>query len=78
MPANLRPHFNRSGVSSDQPPVLYMSFELGWESWNLAFAAGPGPASRQRQMPAGDVQRLLVEIAEAKRRFKLPADCPPW
>jgi transposase len=50
--------------------------ELGWESWKLAFAIGAGPAPRLRQMPARDVTRLLLEIAEAKRRLRLPADCP--
>ena len=27
-------------------------------------------------MPARDVPRLLLEIAEAKRKLRLPADCP--
>ena len=75
MPANVRPHSNLPVATSEQP-VLYLAFELGWDSWKLAFATGPGPAPRQREMPARDVSRLLLEIAEAKRRLRLPADCP--
>src|SRR4026208_1052880 len=75
MPANLRPRSNLRLATNEQP-VLYMAFELGWASWKLAFAAGPGTAARQREMPARDVPRLLLEIAEAKRRLRLPAACP--
>ena len=75
MPANLRPHFNR-GVAASEQPVLYLALELGWDSWKLAFAAGPDPAPRRREMLARDVAGLRQEIAEAKRRLKLPADCP--
>jgi transposase len=53
-----------------------MSLELGWESWKLAFAAGPGPAPRRRDILARDLSRLAEEIAAAKRRLKLPSDCP--
>jgi transposase len=74
MPANLRPHFNRVVAASVQP-VLYLALELGWESWKVAFAVGPGPAPRRREMSAREVERLALEIAEAKRRLKLPADC---
>jgi transposase len=75
MPANLRPHSNLPLATNEQP-MLYLAFELGWDSWRLAFASGPGPAPRQREMPARDVPRLILEIAEAKRRLRLPADCP--
>ena len=75
MPANLRPHFNR-GVGTSEQAVLYLALELGWDSWKLAFAAGSGPAPRRRELPARDTTGLAVEIAEAKRRLKLPADCP--
>jgi transposase len=53
-----------------------MSLELGWDSWKLAFATGPGLALRRREMSARDVVGLAREIVEAKRRLKLPADCP--
>jgi transposase len=60
----------------NEQPVLYLAFELSWDSWKLAFATGPGSAPRQRAMPARDVTRLFQEITEAKRRLRLPADCP--
>ncbi|MCI0356266.1 MAG: IS110 family transposase [Acidobacteria bacterium] len=75
MPANLRPHSNLLVTTSEQP-VLYLALELGWDSWKLSFATGPRAAARGREMPARDVTRLLLEIAEAKRRLRLPADCP--
>lgn len=75
MPANLRPHFNGCFGASERP-VLYLALELGWDSWKLAFAAGPGPAPRRREMLARDLAGLAREIAEAKRRLGLPADCP--
>jgi transposase len=53
-----------------------MALELGWDSWKLAFATGPGLALRRREMPARDVVSLAQEIVEAKRRLKLPVDCP--
>jgi hypothetical protein len=41
MPANLLPHSNLPFGTNEQP-VLYLAFELGWDSWKLAFATGPG------------------------------------
>src|SRR5215475_439117 len=75
MPANLRAHSNLPALTSEQP-VLYLALELGWDSWKLAFASGPGSAPRLRQIPARDVTRLVLEIVETKRRLRLPADCP--
>jgi transposase len=75
MPANLRPHSSVSFSQSEQP-VLYLALELGWEGWKLAFATGSGPAPRRREVLARDVPGLLREIAEAKRRLRLPDDCP--
>jgi hypothetical protein len=68
MPANLRAHSNLPVGTSEQP-VLYLALELGWDSWKLAFASGLGSAPRLRQIPARDVGRLVLEIAEAKRRL---------
>jgi transposase len=75
MPANLRSYSNRCVATSEQP-VLYLALELGWNSWKLAFATGPGAAPRRRDMPARDVARLSQEIAAAKRRLRLSANCP--
>jgi transposase len=71
---NLRRHSTPQVVTSEEP-VLYLALELGWGSWKLAFATGPGPAPRRREIPARDVARLIDEIAEAKRRLGLPSDC---
>jgi transposase len=73
--ANLRRHSSLATTESGSA-VLYLALELGWDSWKLAFACQPGPAPRRREMPARDVSRLLLEIAEAKRKLRLPADCP--
>ena len=64
MPANLRAHFNLPVGTSEQP-VLYLALELGWDSWKLAFASGLASPPRLRQIPARDVTRLVLEIAEA-------------
>jgi transposase len=75
MTAGLPSHCKVSFSGSEQP-VLYLALELGLESWKLAFGTGVGQAPRRREMPARDVSRLLLEIAEAKRRLRLPAACP--
>lgn len=55
--------------------TLLMSFELGWNSWKLAFTVGFAQRPRVKTMAAGDLQRLQEEIARAKGRFGLPEDC---
>jgi transposase len=75
MLTNLRCHSSLPVARAEQS-VLYVALELGWCSWKLAFGTGPGPSPRRREMPARDVPRLIEEIAEAKRRLNLPADCP--
>jgi transposase len=56
--------------------VLYVAFELGCSEWKLAFATAPGDNPRLRSMGGRDTQRVLQEIAKAKKRFGLPADAP--
>lgn len=75
MTAGLRSHC-RVSISGSERPVLYLALELGLDSWKLAFGSAVGQAPRRREVPARDVNRLLLEIAEAKRRLRLPADCP--
>jgi len=55
---------------------LLLAFELGERTWKLGFTTGLGQRPRLRQVPAGAVDRVLEEIARAKRRVKLPADTP--
>ncbi len=57
-------------------PVLYLALELSWKSWKLAFTIGAGQKPRIRTITARDVETLMVEIQQAKRRFKLPESAP--
>ncbi len=61
-------------TSSTKP--LYMSYELGWRNWKLAFSVGLGQKPRRRTIDARDLGRLEQEIAAAKKRFGLPEDAP--
>lgn len=54
--------------------ALLLAFELGERTWKLGFTIGFGQRPRIRQVPAGATDRVLEEIARAKRRFKLPAE----
>jgi len=57
-------------------PKLYLAFELGWTSWNLAFTTGIVQKPRLRTIPARDLDGLRREIHRAKQRFELPNDAP--
>jgi len=50
---------------------LYVAFELSWNEWKLAFAAGAADNPRLKNIGARDSQALLREIAKAKKRFGL-------
>lgn len=65
-----------SAMTPPLQPTLLLAFELGERSWKLGFSAGAGQRPRLRQVPARATDRLLTEIARAKRRFGLPADSP--
>ena len=53
---------------------VWLAFELGERTWKLGFTIGLGQRARIRQVPAGALDRVWMEIAEAKRRFHLAAD----
>jgi transposase len=55
-------------------PARLLAFELGEFGWTLGFTTSPAQRARRRQIPAGDIGRVLGEIATAKRRFHLPED----
>jgi len=55
-------------------PVLYVSFELSWGTWKLAFTTGSGRSPRIRTIAARSTAGLVFEISTAKRRFALPDD----
>jgi transposase len=56
--------------------VLYVSFELSWSSWRMAFTIGAGQPPRIRSVLARCTDLALKEIKKAKLRFGLPADTP--
>jgi transposase len=58
------------------PTKLYLAFELGWTSWNLAFTAAMAQKPRLRTIPARDLDGLQREISRAKQRFGLPDVAP--
>jgi transposase len=55
-------------------PVLYVSLELGWNTWKLAFTIGAGQKPRIRTIRARALDVLLAEFQAAKARFGLPED----
>jgi transposase len=71
MSANHRVSFTTAAA-----PVLYVSFELSWTTWKMAFTTGAGQPPRLRSIPARAISVVLSEIQKAKRRFGLPADAP--
>ena len=56
--------------------ALYVSFELGWWQWKLAFGTSPGEKARLRAIGARCLGVLQEEFAKAKKRFGLPEDAP--
>jgi transposase len=56
--------------------ALYLAFELGLNDWKLGFGVSIGTAPRLRTIGGGDLDRLMSEIAQAKKKFGLPADAP--
>lgn len=57
-------------------PTLYLAFELGWSTWDLAFTTGMAQKPRLRTMTARSTEVLRAEIQAAKKRFGLPEDVP--
>lgn len=57
-------------------PTLYLAFELGWTTWNLAFTTGMAQKPRLRTIRARDLDALRLEIQRARQRFGLTEDAP--
>jgi transposase len=53
-----------------------MAFELSDKTWKLGFTTGPGQKPRERNVAARNQERVLEEIASAKRRLGLPETAP--
>src|SRR5262252_7745061 len=52
--------------------TLFVAFELSEKTWKLGFITGHGQKPRERTVPARQQERVLDEIAHAKRRLGLP------
>lgn len=66
----------RTEESTATTAGLLMAFELGERTWKLGFTVGLGQRPRVRSVPAGALDRVWAEIAEAKRRFCVTAATP--
>ncbi len=69
----MRSEAARAGESNVGGAVLYMALELSARSWKVLFRSGSG-RQRERSVAAGEVARLLAEIAAAKQRLGLPPE----
>ena len=56
--------------------TLFVAFELREKTWKLGFPTGHGQKPRERTVTARQQERVLDEIAQAKRRLGLPATAP--
>ena len=56
--------------------TLFLAFELSEKTWKLGFTTGHGQKPRERTMTARQPERVLDEIAQAKRRLGLPDTAP--
>src|SRR5215468_12353900 len=56
--------------------TLFLAFELSEKTWKLGFTTGHGQKPRERTVPARQQERVLDEIAQAKRRMGLLDTAP--
>src|SRR5215831_20497353 len=65
-----------AATHNEQSPTpeatLFVAFELREKTWKLGFTTGHGQKPRERTMPARQQERVLDDIAQAKRRLGLP------
>jgi transposase len=57
-------------------PTLYVAFELGKKTWNLAMTSGFGVAPWLRSVPSRDWRGVERALAQGRVRFGLPAAAP--
>jgi len=55
---------------------LFVAFELSQREWKLALTSGVGPQPWLRTIARGDFAALERVLAQARRRFGLPAEAP--
>ena len=63
--------------SNTTEATLFVAFELSEKTWKLGFTTGHGQKPRERTVTARQQERVLDEIAQAKRRLGLP-ETAPW
>src|SRR3989441_2456096 len=56
--------------------TLFLAFELSEKTWKLGFTTGHGQQPRERTVSARQHERVLDDIAQAKRRLGLPDTAP--
>src|SRR5438128_7971151 len=56
--------------------TLFVAFELSEKTWKLGCTTGHGQKPRARTVTARQQERVLDEIAQAKRRLRLPDTAP--
>lgn len=61
----------RNTQSTGKTGILYLAFELSNTNWKLGFSNGLGQRVRERNVPAGNLEKLQAEILAAKKRFAL-------
>jgi transposase len=66
----------RTAQSTTNAAALYMALDLGWDTWTVGGTIGLGQAPRQVAVRARDLEGLLAQLAQAKRRFGVAADVP--
>ena len=59
-----------AGETNAYGQVLYMALELSDRTWKVLFSA-PSGRQRERSVAARDLEELLAQIAEAKRKLAL-------
>jgi transposase len=62
--------------SNPTEATLFVAFELSEKAWKLGFTTGHGQKPRERIVTARQQERVLSEIAQAKRRLGLPETAP--
>src|SRR5262245_61437837 len=56
--------------------ALFVAFALSEKTWKLGCTTGHGQKPRERTVTTRQQDRVLDEIAQAKRRLGLPATAP--
>src|SRR5882672_3726145 len=67
------PHNEHGNITE---ATLFVAFELSEKTWKLGFRTGHGQKPRERTVTARQQERVLDEIAQAKRRLGLPDTAP--